>query len=140
MLVALPRAGKTTYRNTHKDLKKYYVVCPDELRLSVYRKRFDKNHEAVIWDMVYEMVDIAFEHSDNVILDATNTTKKARKKFIDPDRYETVVHQLTTDKDICITRAIASDQKDLVDIIKHMSTTFQNPSIEEGIKDIIIVG
>ena len=126
MMVGLPRSGKTTVaksqQETHRKQGRIVpIVCPDDIRLAIHGKRFDRDFENLVWYTASTMVKTMFLQHDLVMLDATNITVASRLKWKD-SRWQR--HFLGLDqvpKDICIERAKESDQEDLIPVIEKMA-------------------
>lgn len=120
MTVGLPRSGKSTWARQQG----CPIVNPDAIRLALHGQRFVASAEPVVWAVAKLMVAALFRAGhDTVILDATNTTKARRDEWISPEwaiRY----HVVPTPKDVCITRALAEYDTELVAVIERMAAQF----------------
>src|SRR4051812_20443404 len=85
ILCGLPRSGKTTLANSLSRERGWPVVCPDAVRLALHGQRFVPEAEAFVWAIAKVMVRALFlAGHDDVVLDATNGTRKRRGEWKDP--------------------------------------------------------
>ena len=121
MMVGLPRSGKSTIA---KELG-FPIVEPDSIRKSVHGQAWLGHVEPLIWGIASIMVQSLFAagHCD-VILDATNCTKK-RRQIWESKSWTVQYHLIDTSEEVCIERAIDSKQKYLIPIIKRMASSFE---------------
>jgi len=68
-------------------------------------------------------------------LDATNTTRKRRKMWIS-DEWKTKAIWVNTSMKICIDRAEAENDDEIIPIIKSMEEKFEVPTEEEGCAEV----
>ena len=153
MLCGLPASGKSTYREILRNILElsrnpYNVISFDDIHKSLERD-IDASF-SVIRDIAMKKgmadyknaLDFADRESTDiaVIIDATNTTIKARAKFIKiskevltVDSSFVAVH-INTPLDICLDRNSKRDEKTRVpvDVIQHMQNIWQEPTLDEG--------
>lgn len=119
--VGLPRCGKSTWVKSQG----VPVVNPDSIRLALHGQRYVAAAEAFVWATAEVMVKALFlAGHDTVILDATNTNRKRRDAWRSPDWINMYVC-FDTPIDVCIQRAIDTDQPDLVPVIEAMNANFE---------------
>lgn len=127
-LVGLPRAGKSTYA---KSLG-HPIICPDSIRLALHGQRYIDLAEPFVWAIAGVMIRALHKAGhDTVILDATNMTHKRRSQWINKE-YETEFHYLPTAQDVCITRAKADNDSEIIDVINRMAGEFEPLTAEDG--------
>jgi predicted kinase len=118
MTVGLPRSGKSTWAKSQVNIP---IVNPDSIRLALHGKPFLPKFEIEVWHIAHVMVKSLFLAGHNlVILDATNITCSRRKEWVD-DQYQIILKYFDTPKDVCIKRAIDTNQMYLLPVIVKMS-------------------
>lgn len=126
-LCAPTRSGKSTYTKKwlaeEDEGEKRVVVNADQIRLGVHGRRFDKQYEG----LVHYLKEVAIKHhlkeGSHVLVDETNTSMWTIRSLLRLDPDATPVYIPST-REICIQRAIATGQKDLVEkgvIEKHFT-------------------
>jgi len=120
-LVGLPRSGKSTWA-----IKQGYpIVNPDSVRLAIYGQRFIAQAEPFVWATTKAMVRALFLTGHNVvILDATNTTHKRRIEWVSLE-WTTYFKLIDTPKEVCIERAQAEGDTEIVSVIERMAEQFE---------------
>lgn len=128
MMVGLPRSGKSTKA---KELA-FPVVNPDSIRLALHGQPFIGLAEPFVWAIAKTMVRALFlSGHDNVILDATNTSKKRRDEWKSKTwKREFVI--CATPVDECKMRAVQTGREDLLPVIDRMSAEYEEPTPDEG--------
>ena len=122
--VGLPSSGKSTWAREQIMRAGVAVVNPDAIRLAMHGKKFEAKAEGYVWATVTTMIRALFlAGHDTVILDATNVTKAARKKWIKPDEWKTYFHEVKTDKATCLNRCPLGDE--LRPVIERMDEEFE---------------
>ncbi len=79
MTVGIPGSGKSTWVKEQKD---YVVICPDNIRKTITGDVSNITRDDEVWGYVLKMVKLNLELDMNVILDATNTISKNRRRFL----------------------------------------------------------
>ena len=128
ILTGLPRSGKSTWacealKNSPKQLTR---VCVDDIRKTFHGQRFIPEAENMVWSVAKYTVKSLLLSGNNVMLDATNINEAAvawALSYVNspktPD-IEIRVLVFGTDPDVCIERAVSTDQEDLVPVINTM--------------------
>lgn len=80
--VGLPQSGKSTWARQQG----LPIVCPDAIRLSLHGQPFIQQAEPFVWAIAETMTRALFNagHKE-VVLDATNTTHAARRRWRSKD-------------------------------------------------------
>lgn len=121
-LHGLPRSGKSTWAKQQG----HPIVCPDCVRLAIHGQPFVQSAEAFVWATTHAMVDALFlAGHPYVILDATNGTRKRRRDWIVPTKWKTVWKAILTPKKICVERALAENNLELVKVIERMASSWE---------------
>ena len=134
--VGLPQSGKSTWCKREGHLP---VVNPDSIRLALHGMPFISEAEPFVWAIAKVMVKALFlAGHNNVIVDATNTTKKARDKWKSSFWVrEFAIFGGPEMKDICLGRAettcITTEHlKGLRSAINRMSEQWEDVTEDEG--------
>lgn len=135
LLCGIPGCGKSTLAESLS----YYVISTDQLRKFLWGNETVFKHDKLIFQLVATITKYMVTKKQNVIIDATNITKKSRKMFIDiakPHEAKIIVHWI----DCPLAKAIEQNSKRERQVpevvIRSMFKSFQPPTIQEGI-DII---
>ena len=117
MMVGLPRSGKSTLS---KQLGFPIVEC-DAIRKALGCFPFTPALEPEVWNIAHRMVEALFfaGHKD-VILDSTNHTRRRRNDWVSP-WWKRCFHVVNTAEEVCINRAIGTDQYYLIPVIQRMA-------------------
>ena len=122
--VGLPLSGKSTWAKSTG----FPMVNPDSIRLALHGQPFAKSAEPMVWVQASYMVKALFLTGHSiVILDATNTTDKARRRWISDD-WDTEFQIIDTSKEVCIKRA---GNEVMVAVIERMANQFEPLSEDE---------
>ena len=124
--VGLPRAGKSTWC-VEMIAQGWIVINPDSIRLALHGKSFDPRVEGLVWTIARTSIKALFlAGHDRVILDATSVNRKSRKDWYGLlPTVEVRFKVFNTSKEVCIQRALANNQPDLIEVIERMSQKFQ---------------
>lgn len=134
VLVGLPRSGKSTYAKTQIHPK----VNPDSIRLALHGEIFKPEDEPKVWEIAELMVKALFlAGNSTVILDATNVTKKRRRRWIN-ENWKTVFYIFSQCAEVCIERAKADGRDDLIPVIERMAKSYE-PVEEDESEEIYYV-
>jgi len=128
--VGLPRSGKTTWALDYSKDRCIPIVNPDSVRLAIHGQRFILSAEQFVWATVNAMIRSLFiAGHDQVILDATNMTRK-RRDVLKFAGCETVFHYIDTTPEICRLRAQGDDE--ILPVINRMALEFEPLGDDEG--------
>ena len=127
VMVGLPRSGKSTIARSLG----YPIVEKDAIRLSLHGKPFLEEAEPMVDTIADIMVASLFESGhDKVIIDECHVRKKYRDRWRAKGYLVTVI-EVTTSKDECLKRAVATGQEYLVPVIEDMASVFQEVGEDE---------
>lgn len=128
LMVGLPYSGKTT-----KALEfGHPIVSPDAIRVAIHGERFLYAAELLVWPMAVLMVRAMFEAGHrNVVVDATNGTKKRRKFWYDAGDWGVTFIHMNTPAEVCINRADEAEDQDIIPIIERMAEEAEPVTTEE---------
>ena len=147
-LVGLPRSGKSTIANAWQndeiefiadhiaykkrgEKRRKVIVSADAVRLS-FGHRFNKDVEHLVWSTVETMVKTYLLMEYDVLLDETNTTQQRIKQIFRWDKNAQWAY-ISTDVATCMSRAVETEQSDLIPIIERMYCDLQQLTNEEKI-------
>jgi protein phosphatase len=138
ILIGLPRSGKSTWI---KDNKKEgeVILSADDLRYLVYNQRYWAEGESLVWSVRGIFLKYLLQQGVDIIIDETNTTKKARKNIIDlAKKYGYYITGIVIKNypNECIKRAEKTNQLDVIPVIHHMAENFESPEFDEGFDEI----
>lgn len=132
IMVGLPRSGKSTYVERFKGNKA--IISADQLRYLVYGQRFWGPGEDMMWAIRKIALTMLMEQGIDIVIDETNTTNARRKPIIELARkhnYLVEVVVINTPKEVCIERAKADGDSNLIPVIERMAEQFEPISLEE---------
>lgn len=126
LTIGLPRSGKSTWAKKQN----IPIVNPDSIRLALHGHPYISESENFVWSIAYLMAKALFiAGHDQIIIDATNTTDKRRKIWINEfPSYKIIYKLFDTSKEVCIKRAKECDRLDLIPIIEKMSENYEKPN------------
>ena len=133
IMVGLPLSGKSRFAIGLAVDKGHIVVCPDTIRLALHGKQFIGLAEPFVWAVAQTMARTLLIEGYSVIIDATNTTKKRRKMWIDIAKEQNVKFQayvLHTSREECHERNRRVDRLD-GSVIDRMADQWEEPSQDE---------
>jgi predicted kinase len=120
--VGLPRSGKSTWSRTQP----YPKVNKDAIRLALHGQRFLQEAEDWVHTISITMTKALFlSGHDIVICDETNITRKHREDCMSDD-WETEFRLFDTSRDVCIERALLTDDYYIIPIIEMMHDNWED--------------
>ena len=128
-LVGLPYSGKSTIARK-MDVP---IVCPDEIRLAMHGHRFIPEAEGMVWAIAHIMVNALFGAGHTkVVLDSCNASRKRRMEWEGSSVYDVFWTPVRTPMDVCIERAFAEDDEEIIPIIQRMNEAWDVPAVGEA--------
>ena len=136
MLVGLPGSGKSTVANelvnSVPDCK---VFSSDLYRKIVCGDENDQSQNGLVFDTLYADMIKHLEDGGNAIFDATNVTRKTRRKCLERIKHikcEKVALIVPTFIDVCIERDAQRERTVGAEVIHKFASTFEVPMTFEG--------
>ena len=132
ILVGLPRSGKSTLAERYKGYKA--IISADQLRYLVYGQRFWGTGEDMLWAIRKIALTMLLEQGIDIVIDETNTTIARRKPIIELARkhgYDVEAIVINTPKEVCIERAKAGGDDNLIPVIERMASQYEPVSLDE---------
>ncbi len=144
-LCGIQGAGKTTFAFNNYQRLNATIISTDEIR-----KKYVQIEEKDVFPTAYKLIGELLNNGQNVIFDATNITKKVRNRHISNIKEELntnikiICYLFKTNLDECINRVnLRNKDKDALylplEVITSYYNNFQDPSLDEGFDEIIII-
>lgn len=119
-MFGLPRSGKTTICKRLMRELGAPVVNQDSVRLALHGHRYLGKAEPLVKAVTNIFIDTLFLTGHPlVICDETNYSRAKRDTLKNP-RWDTYFYEVPTTPEVCIERAIATEQPDLIPVIEEM--------------------
>ena len=142
MLVGLPASGKSTYAEklvaTYADHK---IFSSDNYREKLLGNINDQNQNGLVFETLYKDMCKYIEEGGTAILDATNCTRKSRKRCLDQIHKvdcKKECHIIPTFFDLCIDRDAGRERTVGTEVIMKFAKCFEVPMYFEGF-DLITI-
>lgn len=139
ILVGAPATGKSTYAK--ENFKDAIIVSSDKVREIMYGSEEIQGSPAAVFSQVHFNCWQYLVQGIDVVVDATNISKKNRAKLrggmpLDTE-FKAIVFK--TDLETAIKRNAERDRHVPEDVIKRMFKNFEMPTADEGFAEIIEV-
>lgn len=123
VMVGLPRAGKSTFYTREIIIRDNLVrINGDNIRLALTGQRFNPNIEEFVSAIKFTSIKAHLLANEHVLVDGTHTSLSSIRKIESLTNKENIVWiHFNTPKEICIERAISTNQQDLIPVIENMS-------------------
>ena len=134
--VGIPASGKSTLSEKYWD---HVPISPDQIRREVFGVEYDKEVEAMVWEIAFELLECYTKARANVYFDATNISKWARAKLIkavDRRTYNVVAHYLPCSIKTALKRNLGRSRRVPEEVIVGMAERLEEPTLDEGFKEI----
>lgn len=136
IMCGLPLSGKTTYAKQLRHDEGWVVICPDNVRLALHGKNFYPPAEPFVWAVCELVVRSLLLSEHRVLIDATNTTRKRRKTWLDmAQEFGIALQAFVIDESVeeCQHRADVDNKPYMKVVIERMASQWE-PVEEEGIE------
>lgn len=124
--VGLPRSSKSTFCNNWvKDRPMSVIVSSDDIRLAMHGKRYEPLAETMVFAIKHVMIRALLNRGFDVIVDGTHSTEISIQRLLEIDENAMAII-FDTPKEVCIERAIATNQSDLIPAIERIEENLLN--------------
>lgn len=109
------------------------LVCTDKIR--------ERIQGDTVFNIAQEAVKSWLNQDEDVVYDATNTTRSARDPLIKTGKRcgaKVIVHRIKCPLEVAIERNEVTDKKVPIAAIMSFYAKFEEPGIEEGMDEILI--
>jgi predicted kinase len=134
-LVGLPACGKSTYCMNNNDC---VIVSTDAIRKELYGDESAQTNNAKVYHIAHERIALALASGKNVIFDATNINKKARKRVLKHNAYHIAVCFLISSYE-CKERNKKRSRHVPESVIDDYYKRMTIPSKAEGFDEVLFV-
>lgn len=136
LMMGLPYSGKSTKAAALSSALSAPIVCPDAIRVAMHGYRYSPPAEPAVWFVARMMVRALFLGGHQlVILDATNNTRKRRDDWRGSEGWSTTIVHEQAELELCLERARAADDEDIIPVIERMAEEHQPPDEDEPVAD-----
>lgn len=140
IMVGLPGSGKSTRAKELAALEKSCVILSsDAIRKELSGSEQDQTQNDRVFKLLYQRMNDYLSKGESVIIDATNTTLKSRKRILSECRvpcYKEIQLVMTPIED-CITRDASRERSVGREVIYKFEASFQCPQYFEGFDAIL---
>lgn len=131
LMCGLPRSGKSTVA---KQLESGGAVrvCPDDIRLALHGQQMLARAEPFVWAIAETMARALLTGGRDVVIDATNITKRRREPWVWMAREfgtEADIILIETPRSVCLARNNNSMDEN---VIFRMAAHYERPTCREG--------
>jgi protein phosphatase len=144
LLIGNCASGKSTYCDFARDSHSEPVVLSsDEARFLIAGNENNQECSGRAFDFMRLAVEMLLRQNKNVIVDATNITRKARKDWVRLGRKYGALIQMTVFNipvDVCKARNAQRARKVPEAVIDRMAAQFQMPTLDECDEILVIEG
>ncbi len=137
ILCGIPGCGKSTLAESLSG----YIISTDQVRKFLWGDESFFKHDKLVFQLVEIITKYMISKKEDLIIDATNITKKSRKIFIDIAKEhgaKVIVHWIDCPLAKAIEQNSQRERRVPEAVIRSMYKSFQPPTTQEGI-DIIKV-
>lgn len=132
------RSGKTTWaKRWVNEGKNRVVISGDSIRKALTGNRFCLSSEDFVFALYHIMAKSLLADGYTILMDDTNSSKISIQRILEIDP-KAVAIMLDTPENVCIERAIATEQYDVVPAIRRISKNLQIIENEGGIQNFMI--
>lgn len=134
-MVGLPGSGKSTFTKNHTEC---VIVSTDAIRAELFGFEECQENGSLVFEIAFKRIRKALAQGCDVIFDATNVSRKARKSVFQFNAKHIAVF-VNTDVEECKKRNTQRERKVPKFVIDRMASRLVAPTIEEGFEKIIVL-
>lgn len=136
VLCGISGSGKSTFAKHLLDSNpNIAIACPDLVREKLYGDASIQGDGKKVFQMAFDIVELSGKVKADCVFDATNTTKKARKKVIEQGRkyFDFIIcYYFAPNLDKSIINQAKRERQVPIEIMVQQIEKWQTPTIEEG--------
>ena len=136
LLCGLPGSGKSTWAKAQKAT----TISSDAIRAELYGSEEAQGDGREVFSLFYKRAEDALNNAESIVLDATNTSRKARSYGIAlAKKYncEVIAVVFTANADVCLKQQLKRTRQVPEFVVRRMAEKWEEPSVEEGFNKII---
>ena len=139
IMVGLPGSGKSTRAKEIANTENCTVLSSDALRKELSGSEQDQTQNDKVFKLLYQRMNDLLSNGESVIIDATNTTIKSRKRILSECKFPCYkeVQLVATPIEECVSRDRGRERSVGIDVIKKFEGSFQCPQYFEGF-DLVV--
>lgn len=134
-MVGLPGSGKSKFANKHIGC---VIVSTDEIRAELFGSAECQENGNLVFSIAFDRIRKALAEGFDVIFDATNVSRKARKSVFQFDAKQIAVF-VNTDVEECKRRNAQRERHVPEFVIDKMASRLVAPTVEEGFEKVIVL-
>jgi predicted kinase len=142
MSVGLVASGKSTWAETYKDELNAVIHSSDAIRAE-FGNVNDQSKNTEVFEILHKRVKDDLRAGKNVIMDATNLSRKRRIHFIQNELRDIPCEKIcvlfATPWELAVARNFARERQVPEGVLARMYKSFETPCLQEGWDDIQIV-
>ncbi len=134
IMVGLPGSGKSARANQLAVLRDFTVLSSDSIRKELSGSEQDQTQNDKVFRILYKRMNDLLSKGERVIIDATNTTIKARKRILSECKVPCYkeVQLVATPIEECLSRDKLRERSVGEEVIRKFEQSFQCPQYFEG--------
>lgn len=145
VMIGIPASGKSTYAKSLANRENAKIISTDDLR-EKFGKVNDLTKDKLVFNTAFSMIREELQNNRNVIFDATNVSKRNRKRIfceISEEIRDKNAEVIAVFIDVSVKKALEQMEKRKRKVpfnaIINLHSKLEKPELEEGFKKIIIV-
>ena len=139
IMVGLPGSGKSTRAKELAATGKCTILSSDSIRKELSGSEQDQTQNDKVFKLLYQRMNEFLSKGESVIIDATNTTMKSRKRILSECKFPCYkeVQLVATPTEECFHRDRFREKSVGIEVIKKFEGSFQCPQYFEGFDHIV---